>query len=147
MDGALGQQRAEREPHICRREHFLHREPDNDREPTAAVFRIEGDCTPASFDQFLIRLGYAVGCGDGAIGISLASLNVAGAVRGGNDLAEEPSSLVKQAGHVGGVNMAERVMCLQLANVDDVLEYKVHVLDGRRIITHSLRLTNHREYW
>ena len=61
VDGALGQQRAQREGHVGRGHDLLHGDADEPREPAAAVLGRERHGRPAGLDVALVGLREAVG--------------------------------------------------------------------------------------
>ena len=97
VDGALGQQRAQRERHVGRRHDLLHGHADEPREPSPAVLGRERHGRPAGLDVALVGLGEAVGRRDGAVVVAPAVLQVADPVERGELLGEEPARLVEDA--------------------------------------------------
>ncbi len=109
LDGALGEDRVERERQVGRAEHLLEAQADRRREPAAAVRRRCGDRAPAGGDELFE--GRAEGRRRRDVAVRLVEarpLAVARPVGGGHDVGREAAELVEHGSDRRSVDVVER---------------------------------------
>jgi hypothetical protein len=107
IDGTLGEQRAQREGHVCTRQHLLQGEGDDRGESTTAELLREGQGGPTRVDELFVRGFEGSRGGDGGIRIAHRAHGVADVVRGCHDVGDEGSRLGEQSGDGVEIGMLE----------------------------------------
>ena len=136
VDGALGEQGAEREAHVGGDHHLLQHDADQIGEPAAAVLRIEGQCAPAGVHELGVRRGPAVGSDDGSVD-QVRSLLIADDIERTEHLRDETRRLFDRAVHSVGVESREPVGLEQLAQPDHLVEREANVGERRNVRFHA----------
>ena len=135
-DGALRQPRIHGERHIGRAQEFIDHFGQGRRQALAAEFLRHRNADPAAFDDLLEGVLEAGGRGDAAVGMARAAFLVADAVeRREHFLAELGRLAQDRLDQIGrGVGKARQVAIT--VDVEDVIEQKQRVVDGRFIGWH-----------
>ncbi len=137
VDGALGEQRAQRERHVRRRHHLLDGDADEPREATAAVLVGERDRRPAGLDVAPVGLAESVRRRHRSVVVAPAVLHVADAVERGELLLEEPRRFLEDPVHRLRIGVLVTRQPGETGEVGDVLEDEAHVEQRCGVVAHG----------
>ncbi len=141
LDGALGQQRAQREPHAGGGHHLLHHDGDQPREPAAAELGRERHRSPAGLDVLPVRLAEPGRGRDLAIAVKGAARGVADPVERAHHVGHEPAALLDHPEHGLGIGMAESLELGQAIKIDKLLQNEPDVTERGNVASHGLRVS------
>ncbi len=137
VDGALGEQRAQRERHVGGAHDLLDGETDGPREAAALVLLGKRYRTPAGLDVLLVRLLEAGRRHHGAVGLAHRTLDVTGAVGGGDGLDHEVGALLQESLDRVEVGVLEAGQRCDIPVTDHVLEHEAEIGQWRTIFAHE----------
>ena len=141
LDGALGQQRAQREPHAGGGHHLLHHDHDQPREPAAAELGRERHRPPAGLDVLPVRFAEPGRGRDLAIAVKGAARSVADPVERAHYVGHEPAALLDHPEHGLGIGMAESLELRQAIKIDKLLQNEPDVTERGNVASHGLRVS------
>ena len=136
LDGALGQQWAEREGHVGRLPHLLHGQRQGPGQALAAIVRIEGQGIPAALHEGPVSLYGAVRGSHHAV-LEAAALLVACLIDGCQDLAGDLAGLREDRLDQIRSGFLEARKRRDPVEVGDLAQGEAHVIDGCPIIDHD----------
>ena len=134
LDGALREQRAEREREVGRAEHLVEAGEERHRQAHAAVLRRRGEADPAALGEGAVGFGEAGGGADDAV-LEPRGGEVAGAAEGGEHVLGEAGGLGQH--RLGGLGrrLGEALGLGEAAGADHGVEQEAH-LGYRRAVRH-----------
>ncbi len=137
IDRTLGEQRAQRERHVRRREHLLHGDRRDPREAGTAVVGIERHRTEPGLDPLLVGRPEALGQCDRAVRVPRGPDRVTITIGRRNDLGHESTDLREHLVDRRGVRVAEQFGARDLVEVGDVIHREADVAQRWGVLAHT----------
>jgi len=141
LDGALGQQRAQRERHAGGGHHLLHHDRDQPREPAAAELGQERHCPPAGLDVLPVRFAEPGRGRNRAVTVKGAASGVANLIERAHHVGHEPAALLDRPEHGIGIGVAEGLELGQAIKINKLLQNEPDVTERGDVAGHGLRVS------
>ena len=141
MDRTLGEQRVQRERHVRRREHLLNAMPTVHGKPPPPYSGSNAMRTPAAIDD---TAGTASANPSGVVtepsSLRRLPLDIAGAVRRGNDFSEEAASFDQEVWNDVEPDVGERAQLGQVVDAYYFAKRELHVAGGCVVFSQGSQL-------
>ena len=122
IDGALREERAQRERHVGRLHHLLQGQPHGGRKPAATELLGERNRPPARLDVGVVRLAELLGEGHRAVRVAHGTHGVTDAVGGGNHLGHKVGCLREEVNNCLKIGVLEARQRCQVVVSHNVLK-------------------------